>query len=234
MQFGKYHLRRTYDSGDCYVCAALLCRVCLGRKLSCATAAKGCTRASLQKITNKYIEALKKGKPSLMPLASQAKYIERRKEVPLGQGIWQTPLTVDFSRSFFDVDICESFTEIIHTSSDHPYVIGTRLKVVDNKIAEIESLVSDKNDWLFNAVDYLKYSSTEKWDIHPARKAQRPADLDQSRRATTSISFRITPPSTKCPGASPVSALRVACIPIPKMIPILPAPSESPREAVCR
>ena len=134
------------------------------------TAAKGCSRASLQKTTNKYLEALKKGKPSLMPLASQAKYIERRKEVPIGQGLWLKPLIVDFSRSFFDVDICESFTEIIHTSSSDHYVIGTRLKVVDGKIAEIESLVSNKTDWLFNAVDYLKYSSTEKWDIIPPEK----------------------------------------------------------------
>jgi hypothetical protein len=134
------------------------------------TAAKGCTRASLQKTTNKYLEALKKGKPSLMPLASQAKYIERRKEVPFGQGIWQKPLIVDFSRSFFDVDICESFTEIIHTSGSDHYVIGTRLKVVNGKIAEIESLVSDKNDWLFNAVDYYKYSSMEKWDTIPPEK----------------------------------------------------------------
>ena len=158
----------------------LCCTVPASAETVPATAAKGCTRASLQKITNKYIEALKKGKPSRMPLASQAKYIERRKEVPLGQGIWKTPLIVDFSRSFFDVDICESFTEIIHTSSSDHYVIGTRLKVVDDRIAEIESLVSDKNDWLFNAVDYLKYSSTEKWDIIPRDKEKRPADLDQS------------------------------------------------------
>jgi hypothetical protein len=133
-------------------------------------AAEGCTRASLQEATNQYLDALKKGNTSLMPLAPQAKYIERRKEVPLGQGLWQKPLVVDFSRSFFDVEICESFTEIIHTSSDHAYVIGTRLKVVDGKIAEVESLASDERDWLFNAVDYLKYSSTEKWDILPPEK----------------------------------------------------------------
>jgi hypothetical protein len=46
-------------------------------------------------------------------------------------------------------------------------VIGTRLKIADNKISEIESLVTDKNDWLFNAENYLKYSSQEKWDILP-------------------------------------------------------------------
>jgi hypothetical protein len=131
-------------------------------------AATGCTRASLQQAVEKYLDALKKGTPSLMPLTSQAKYIENRKEVPLGQGIWQAPLAVDFHRSLFDIEICESYTEIIHTSSSHPYVLGTRLKVLDNKIAEIESLVTDKDDWLFNAENYLKYSSQEKWDILPA------------------------------------------------------------------
>ena len=133
-------------------------------------AAAGCTRASLQSVTDKYLDALKKGNPSLMPLAPQAKYIERRKEIPIGQGIWQAPLVVDFSRSLYDVDICETFTEIISAKTSHPYVIGTRLKVVDNKIAEVESLVSDKKDWLFDADNYLKYSSTENWDIIPPEK----------------------------------------------------------------
>jgi hypothetical protein len=133
-------------------------------------AAAGCARASLQAAVDKYLDALKKGNPSLMPLASQPKYIERRKEIPLGQGIWQAPFEINFSRSILDVEICETYTEIIHTASEHPYVVGTRLKVVDGKIAEIESLVSDKNDWLFNADNYLKYSSTEKWDIIPPDK----------------------------------------------------------------
>jgi hypothetical protein len=140
------------------------------------TAANGCTRAKLRKVTNKYLDALKKGTPSLMPLVPQAKYIERRKEIPLGQGLWQKPFPIDFSRSFYDVDICESFTEIIQASSEHPYVIGTRLKVVDGKIAEIESLASDKQDWLFDAAGYLKYSPAEKWDIiPPAKRSDRQA-----------------------------------------------------------
>jgi hypothetical protein len=133
-----------------------------------AAATTGCTRESLQGAVDKYVEALKKGTPSLMPLAAQVKYIERKKEVPLGQGVWQAPLVIDFNRSLLDVEICETFTEIISATNSHPYVIGTRLKVTDGKIAEIESLVSDKNDWLFNADNYLKYSSTEKWDILPA------------------------------------------------------------------
>jgi hypothetical protein len=135
-----------------------------------AVSPAGCTRASLQATVDKYLDALQKGNPSLMPLTSQAKYMENRNEVPLGQGIWQNPMAVDFSRSLLDVETCQTFTEIAHTSSNHPYLIGTRLKVEDNKIAEIESLVADKDDWLFNAADYMKYSSQEKWDILPADK----------------------------------------------------------------
>jgi hypothetical protein len=133
-------------------------------------AATECTRKDLQETVDKYLDALEKGIPSLMPLAPDAKYIENRKEIAFGQGIWQAPLTIDFQRSLIDVDICETYSEIIHTSSSHPYVIGTRLKVVNGKIAEVESLVSDDDDWLFDAANYLKYSSTEKWDIIPPDK----------------------------------------------------------------
>ena len=129
-----------------------------------------CAREGLQKIVDEYLDALEKGNPSSMPLAGRAQYMENRNEVPLGQGIWQEPLAVDFNRSMLDVETCQTFTEIIHTSSDHHYVIGTRLQIEDNKISEIESLVADKDDWLFNAEDYLKYSSQEKWDILPVEK----------------------------------------------------------------
>ena len=133
-------------------------------------ASSECSRAGLQEITDKYLDALKKGSPSLMPLNEKAKYIENRKEIPFGEGVWEEPLSIDFYRSLLDVDSCQSYTEIIHANGTHPYVIGTRLKIEDGKISEVESLVSDDNDWLFNAADYLKYSSTEKWDIIPADK----------------------------------------------------------------
>ena len=142
-------------------------------------AAPKCTRTSLQTKVDKYLDALKKGKPSLMPLAKQAKYIENRKEIQLSQGIWQKHLAIDFHRSLLDVETCETFTEIIHTSRDHAYVIGTRLKVAGKKISEIEALVTDNNDWLFNAANYLKYSSQEKWNILlPAQRRDRQTLID--------------------------------------------------------
>jgi hypothetical protein len=138
--------------------------------LPSALSAESCTRQSLGQTADLYLAALKQGAPSLMPLAPGAKYIENRKATAFGEGIWSSPLKVDFSRSLLDVDICETFTEIISANTDHPYVIGTRLKLLDGAIAEVESLVSDKDDWLFDADSYLKYSSTEKWDILPPEK----------------------------------------------------------------
>jgi hypothetical protein len=132
--------------------------------------APGCSRSNLQAAADKYVEALKKGDPSVMPLASRVIYTERRKEIPLGQGIWKSPVVVDFYRTLVDVDICETFTEVISANNKPQYVTGTRLKVIGGKITEIESLVSDKDDWLFNADNYLKYSSTENWDIIPPDK----------------------------------------------------------------
>lgn len=126
-----------------------------------------CTRASLQSAVDSYVAALKKGAPSNMPLAPKAKYVENQKETALGQGIWQTALDIDFHRSLLDIDTCETFTEVIRTNKAHPYVLGTRLKVLDGKIAEIVTLVTDKGDWLFNADNYLMYSQKEKWDVIP-------------------------------------------------------------------
>jgi hypothetical protein len=137
---------------------------------STVLAAPECNRAGLREKTDKYMDALKKGSPSLMPLSLKARYIENKKEVPFGEGIWKTPLSIDFHRSLLDVDTCQTYTEIIIANSSHPYVIGTRLKIKDDKISEVESLVSDEDDWLFDAANYLKYSSTEKWDIIPADK----------------------------------------------------------------
>ena len=102
-----------------------------------------------------------------MPLASSAIYIENRKKVPFGSGIWKDPLVIDFYRSFLDTQTCEAYLEIISATGDHPYVIGTRIKVAGNAVEEVEALVTDEDDWLFNADTYLKYSPQETWDELP-------------------------------------------------------------------
>jgi hypothetical protein len=134
--------------------------------LFCSTSlaqAEGCTRAVLQAAVDSYLAAQKAGNLSKAPLASKVKYFENMTEIKKDQGLWNTPLPITFHRSFFDADSCRTFTEVIVTEGGNPYVLGTRLKIEDGKISEIDSLVTKKGDWLFNADDYLKYSKAEDW-----------------------------------------------------------------------
>lgn len=127
-----------------------------------------CTREALQAIADKYVEAQKAGDPTTLPLASEVKYIQNNKSITADKCIWKTAMTIDFSRSFFDVDSCRSFTEVISSSGSTPYVIITWLKSENGKIVEIDAMVTTTGDWLFDAKAYLKYSKAEDWSIIPA------------------------------------------------------------------
>jgi hypothetical protein len=126
-----------------------------------------CTRDSLNMAVESYIEAQKTGDISKMALASDVKFFENMSETTRDKGLWNTALPVAFHRSIYDAARCRTFTEIIVTEGENQYVIGTRLWVDKGEILEINSLVTDKSDWLFNAEDYLKYSSAEVWPVLP-------------------------------------------------------------------
>jgi hypothetical protein len=145
----------------CVTAVAILC-VSLGAA-SGAYAQARCTRADLQSAVNDYLAAQAKGTTSGLRLATPMKYIEQMQDAPIGKGIVNTALKVDFHRSLLDVDACETFTEVIVTDSAHPYVLGVRQKLSGGAIAELEAIVTDKDDWLFNADNYLKYSRSEDW-----------------------------------------------------------------------
>ena len=127
-----------------------------------------CTRADLQSVVDSYLAAQKTGSAASLPLAPMAKYVENTMESPISTGILKSALKIDFSRSLLDTTICETFSEVIVTDKSHPYVLGVRIKVTNKKISELETLVTDADDWLFNADNYLKYSSTEMWGVIPA------------------------------------------------------------------
>ena len=67
--------------------------------------------------------------------------------------------------------------EVIVTNKEKPYVLGTRLRVNRYKIAEIEMLWTTTGYWLFNADAYLKWSSSEKWDVIPVAQRDTRATL---------------------------------------------------------
>ena len=129
-----------------------------------------CVRGGLQRAVNLYIEAQTKGDTAGLPLANGLGYYENMQRIDIAAGLIGTPLKIDHHRSLLDEATCQTFTEVVVTNPDKPYVLGTRMRVNHDKIAEIEIIWTTTGYWLFNADNYLKYSSTEDWSPIPAER----------------------------------------------------------------
>jgi hypothetical protein len=129
-----------------------------------------CSRDGLQRAVDLYIAAQTKGDRSGLPLAMGLGYVENMAPVTIANGLINTAMKIDHHRSLLDPASCQTFTEVIVTNKEKPYVLGTRLRVNRDKIAEIEILWTTTGYWLFNADAYLKWSSSEKWDTIPANQ----------------------------------------------------------------
>jgi len=135
-----------------------------------ASAQISCARGGLQRAVDLYIAAQTKGDTSGLPLAKGLGYYENAAPADIDKGIIKKALTIDHQRSLLDTATCQTFTEVVVTDKANPYVLGTRLRVNHDKIAEIEILWTTTGYWLFNVDNYLKYSTEEKWDPIPAEK----------------------------------------------------------------
>ena len=129
-----------------------------------------CSRDGLKRAADLYIAAQTKGDTSGLPLANGLGYMENAAPTDIANGLIRTPMKIDHHRSLLDTVTCQTFTEAIVTNKEKPFVLGTRLRVNHDKIAEIEILWTTTGYWLFNADSYLQYSSTEKWDTIPLEK----------------------------------------------------------------
>ncbi len=146
----------------------VLCGTLLTPALSHAQVS--CTRGGLQHAVDLYIAAQTKGDISGMPLPAGVGYWENIAPADIKKGLINKPLKIDHHRSFLDTDTCQTFTEVIVTDKAAPYVLGTRLRVNHDKIAEVEILWTTTGYWLFDADAYLKHASAEKWEPIPAEK----------------------------------------------------------------
>jgi hypothetical protein len=127
-----------------------------------------CVRGGLREAVELYLDAQRDGDLSGLPLPETVGYWENMERLDIDDGLIMKPLQIDYHLSIYDTDTCQTFTEIIVTDDDEPYVLGTRLRVNHGLIAEIEILWTTTGYWLFNADNYLRYSSAEDWGPLPA------------------------------------------------------------------
>jgi hypothetical protein len=140
-----------------------------------------CSRDGLQRAVDLYIAAQTKGDTSGLPLATGVGYIENAAAADVSTGLIRTPMTIDHHRSLLDTATCQTFTEVIVTGNvqrgEKPYVLGSRMRINREKIAELEILWTTTGYWLFNADAYLKYATEENWGVIPDARRDTRATL---------------------------------------------------------
>jgi hypothetical protein len=147
-----------------------------------------CTMDQLKAATAAYVEAQKTGTIAKLPLDPKAHFLENMNTVEKSAGLWNTALPVADAESFHDPLRCKTFTQIVVTEGGHPYVIGTRLYMNDGKVIRVDSLVTDKGDWLFNANAYLKYTKQEgHWGALPKAQQTDPREMIRGANAYLSL-----------------------------------------------
>jgi hypothetical protein len=115
--------------------------------LGCNTAAiaqtsgQACTRENLKAMTDKYLAALEAHDPSSLPLASGVRYTENGMVVDVGKGLWETAGKLMFKRGMVDAQKCGTHTQTIIEEDGKPMLYGFRLKIDNQKISEIESII---------------------------------------------------------------------------------------------
>ncbi len=112
-----------------------------------------CNRECLSGFVTKYLDAMIAHKPEALPLASNVRFTEDCKEMKLGEGIWKNISSLrSYRRDILDVrqGVAVSFLVVEENSS--PVLFVMRLKIVDSKISEIETMAvrNQKEGMLFN------------------------------------------------------------------------------------
>ncbi len=101
-------------------------------------------RATLQAFVDNYLEALVAHDPSRLPLAETIKYTEDTATIPIGDGLWvgasEGPTT--FKIYALDVVTGQAGFFGVLKEFDKPVLLALRLKIVGQKIAEIEHVVA--------------------------------------------------------------------------------------------
>ncbi|KAH6907926.1 hypothetical protein BKA70DRAFT_1282856 [Coprinopsis sp. MPI-PUGE-AT-0042] len=136
-----------------------------------------CDYAALQQFTSNYVASRLTGDVSAL---GSAPYTENFLPSTISKSIFASPLIIKHNRSLHDTTECATYTEMVVTDPSHPYILGTQLRFANHAskhraaaelhLTQVESLITDAGDWLFNATAFDHYASLETWSIIPSEK----------------------------------------------------------------
>lgn len=190
------------------------------------TGKSACTREGLNGFIDKYFAALQAHDPSALPLASTVKFTENGVELAVGKGFWQSAGKPVLKRDLIDTQKCATHTvAVIEEKFDpktmgkpamampgmkarplpaegtlRPILFGVRLKIQNEKISEIETVIARENEFAFN-VEGLLATKGQDWEsILPPE--QRSSRLAMMAAADDYFDMFAAEPSVRTPFAS--------------------------------
>ncbi|KAH7385131.1 hypothetical protein BKA64DRAFT_682201 [Cadophora sp. MPI-SDFR-AT-0126] len=132
-----------------------------------------CTRSTLLATAQTYISAQTSGTPTTLSSSlspTNFTYVVNNKAADIKTGILGQPLKIDFSRSTADTVACASYTLLISSTGNKPYVIATQIRHAGGngngtgtEIEMIDSIVATTGDLFFDAKKTLGYLKAENW-----------------------------------------------------------------------
>lgn len=167
-----------------------------------STASAACDRSILSEVASRYVTAQSLAQTKYIRLLTpETAYLENGAPTNISSGIISQRLKIDHSRSIHDTTTCATYTELIVTDPKH-YVIGTQIYLTPNgtSITKIDSLVTDADDWLFNAQHTLYYALQEHWLPIPESKQDSRATIQAAADAYLNL-FKDGPGSVDVPWA---------------------------------
>jgi len=184
-----------------------------------------CSRENLKGLVDRYFEALEAHDPSGLPLASDVKYTENGVEVAVGQGLWQTAGKTLLRRDLIDTQKCGTHSNVVieekfdpatvgqpkslpgvktkplpEEGIPRPILFGVRLKVENEKISEIETIIARESEFAFNADGQLATKDQDWESILPPE--ERSSRLAMIAAANDYFDMFAAEPSVHTPFAS--------------------------------
>ena len=108
-----------------------------------APAAENCDRECLRGFITQYLDALVTHDPHALTVSDKVRFTEDTVEMRLGEGLWKNASKVrPYRQDILDVRQGVAASQVVVEENGSPDMLMLRLKIVDRKIAEIETQVT--------------------------------------------------------------------------------------------
>jgi hypothetical protein len=119
------------------------------------TTSGDCSRDFLKSTLTAYFTALAAHSSAGLPLADSVKVTENGKTIMVGQdGLWKTAGMVKYYKSALDTVGCNTASEAVVPEGSTDLPVALRLKLVGQKITEIETIAVRAGDYKVSGSDY--------------------------------------------------------------------------------